>query len=272
MQISKILIGILTIFLILGCEDEKDDTIDITEELILIGTASDNGLQVEMFAEETFFVGINEVYYRLTDEADNSIVSNAVITQSPVMHMATMNHSCPYTNPENSADENNLFTGEIVFIMGSGTTDTVDTWDNTVSVQNVSAGTDHQVVFTNLTVIETYMKKKLTYTAADSSQVIYLITLNGLAEPLVGVNDIVLTVNKKASMMSFPPVDDFTVTINPQMPDMGHGSSGNVDPVFTENGKYAGKVAFNMTGYWTIDITLSQSGDELGTVVYEIDI
>ncbi len=270
MRHLTILLGILTI-LFIGCEDNKETETDVTDELILIGTVSDNGLQVELFSNETFFVGINEVYYRLTDETSNTIITSAEITQSPVMHMATMNHSCPYTNPGTSADDDNLFKGEIVFIMGSGTTDTVDIWNNTVLIHNISATTDHQVVFSNLTVLETYMKKKLTYTDIDSNLVTYLVTLNGLAEPLVGVNDIVLSVNHKETMMSFPPVNDLTITVNPQMPDMGHGSSGNVDPVFTENGKYEGQVAFNMTGFWTVDFAFSRDGVALDTVQYEFD-
>ncbi len=265
-----ILFGILSI-LFSGCEDTKDTETDATDELILIGTVSDNGLQVELFSNEALFVGINEVFYRLTDEASNTVITSAEIIQSPVMHMATMNHSCPFTNPGTSADADDLFKGEIVFIMGSGTTDTVDIWNNTVSIHNISATTDHQVVFSNLTVIETYMKKKLTYTDIDSSLVIYLVTLNGLAEPLVGINDFVLSVNHKVSMMSFPPVNDLTITVDPQMPDMGHGSSGNVDPVFTENGKYEGKIAFNMTGFWTVDFVFSRDGVELDTIQYEFD-
>ena len=271
MRYFTILFGILALFLFTGCEDNKENEIDATDDLVLIGTVSDNGLQVQLFSNETFFVGINEVYYRLTAEAGNTIITSAEITQSPVMFMADMNHSCPYTNPGTSANDDNLFECEIVFIMGSGTTDTVDIWNNTVSIHNISANTDHQVVFSNLTVLETYMKKKLTYTDVDSNQVIYLVTLSGLTEPQVGVNDFILTVNQKETMMSFPPVNDLLITINPQMPDMGHGSSGNVDPVFSENGKYEGKVAFNMTGYWTVDFSFSRDGVELGTIQYEFD-
>ena len=115
------------------------------------------------------------------------------------------------------------------------------------------------------------MKKNLVFLDGDSNQVIYIVTLNGLEDPEVGVNEIVVTVHKKQSMMSFPEVSGLSMTLDPQMPDMGHGSIGNIDPVYTSAGKYEGVVAFNMTGYWTLDIDVSLDGTDLGTVQYEFN-
>ena len=56
------------------------------------------------------------------------------------------------------------------------------------------------------------------------------------------------------------------------MPSMGHGSDGNVSPVHTENGVYAGKVNFNMTGDWQITLKLKRGDIMIGEpIVYTLD-
>ena len=267
MKLRILLIALVgSLFMILGFEDSEKD-IDATEDLVLIGSAIDNGLTVYLYSDEELKVGLNKLYFELTDASEDQ-VTDAQITQKPIMHMETMNHSCPVAGPEGTSNSDGLFESEVVFIMASGM---MGTWDDTVFVENQDANTSHIVVFENLTVQETDMKKNLVFVDADSNQVIYIVTLNGLEDPKVGLNDLVLTIHKKQTMMSFPEVANLTVSINPQMPDMGHGSEGNVDPVYTENGKYEGGVAFSMTGYWTIDFTISQGAEELGTVQYAVN-
>ena len=262
-----ILLFALMGLLILGCEESNNDN-DPTEELVLIGNAVENGLSIELYADQDLKVGLNVLYFDLTDIASEEQVTEAQITQKPIMHMETMNHSCPVAGPGSTPNSEGLFESEVVFIMASGM---MGTWDDTVFVENQETNTSHQLVFENLTVAETNMKKNLVFDDADSNQVIYIVTLNGLEEPKVGLNDLILTVHKKQTMMSFPEVADLSISIDPQMPDMGHGSEGNVNPGYSENGKYEGKVAFSMTGYWTIDFTFSQGGEELGTVQYAVN-
>ncbi|MBT3228970.1 MAG: FixH family protein [Candidatus Marinimicrobia bacterium] len=268
MKLRILLIALAgSLFMILGCEDSEKE-IDATEDLVLIGSAVDNGLTVDMYADQALQVGLNKLYFELTDLASDAQVTNAQITQKPIMHMETMNHSCPIAGQGSSSTSDGLFESEVVFIMASGM---MGTWDDTVFVENQETNTSHQVVFESLAVLETDMKKNLVFMDADSNDVIYIVTLNGLEEPKVGLNDLIITVHKKQTMMSFPEVADLSVSINPQMPDMGHGSEGNVDPVYSENGKYEGSVAFSMTGYWTIDFTFSQGSEELGTVQYAVN-
>lgn len=267
MKLRILLIALAgSLFLILGCEESEKDT-DATEDLVLIGSAVDNGLTIDLYSEEALKVGLNKLYFELTDASDGQ-VTDAQITQKPIMYMETMKHSCPVAGPESTPNAEGLFESEVVFIMASGM---IGTWDDTVYVENQNANTSHTIVFENLSVEETDMKKNLVFEDADSNQVIYIVTLNGLDEPSVGLNDLVLTVHKKQTMMSFPEVSDLTVTIDPQMPDMGHGSEGNVDPVYSENGKYEGGVAFSMTGYWTIDFAFSRGSAELGTIQYAVN-
>ncbi|MCF6237296.1 MAG: FixH family protein [Candidatus Marinimicrobia bacterium] len=261
-----VLVG--SFMVITSCADTNNDE-DQTENLVLVGSRSDNGLTVKMFTDDSLIVGLNKLYIRLIDESSGEMVTEAHITHVPIMRMATMQHSCPVTNAGVQANDDDLFESELVFSMASGM---LGTWDDTVSVNNELAGTMHKVVFENLSVMETDMKKDLVTYAADSNQVFYVITLNGLSDPQVGSNDFTLTVHQKTSMMSFPEAADMVITVDPQMPSMGHGSDGNIDPEYTENGKYEGIVTFSMTGYWTVDFSFAQNGEELGTVQYEFTL
>ncbi len=263
----RILLFALLGLLILGCEESINDN-DPTEELILIGSAVENGLAIDLYADQSLKVGLNKLYFNLTDVASEDQVTDAQISQKPIMHMETMNHSCPVAGPGSTPNSDGLFESEVVFIMASGM---MGTWDDTVFVDNQESNTSHLVVFENLTVAETDMKKNLVFDDADSNEVIYIVTLNGLDEPKVGLNDLVLTVHKKQTMMSYPEVADLTISVDPQMPDMGHGSEGNINPAYSGNGKYEGKVAFSMTGYWTIDFTFSRGNEELGTIQYAVN-
>ncbi len=266
MKLQILLLVLLgSLFLTQGCEKNDDEVNEIitTENMILVGTEQDNGLSVEMYVEEELKVGLNKIYFKLDDN-----VTEAQITHKPMMYMTGMKHSCPYSNPGSTPNEDGLFESEVVFIMASGE---MGSWDDTVSVQNMDANSTHTVVFDDLSVSETNMKKNLVSLDADSNQVIYIVTLNGLENPEVGTNEFTITVHKKASMMSFPEVADISLTVEPRMPDMGHGSDGNINPVYTENGKYEGSVVFSMTGYWTIDFDFVMGGEDMGTIQYEVN-
>lgn len=265
MKLRQLLIALLgSMLLILGCEDDNTDDA-VTDDLILIGTGEDKGLTLDFYAQQDLKVGLNKLYFELKN-ASESLVSEATITQKPIMYMESMRHSCPVTGPDAQANEDGLFTSEVVFIMASGM---MGQWDDTVRVTNEDQV--HTFVFESLEVRETNMKKNLVFEDVDSNRVIYIVTLNGLEDPEVGVNDITVTVHQKVSMMSFPEVPGLSITLDPQMPDMGHGSNGNIDPVYTASGKYEGAVAFSMTGYWTLDIGFELDGVDLGSIQYEFN-
>lgn len=60
--------------------------------------------------------------------------------------------------------------------------------------------------------------------------------------------------------MSFVPVDNFKIIIDPRMPGMGnHGSPNNVDLTQTTDKVYRGKLSLTMTGYWKINLQLADA-------------
>lgn len=68
------------------------------------------------------------------------------------------------------------------------------------------------------------------------------------------------------------PVDDAIVTVDPQMPAHGHGSTE--EPVVEPGtaGRYvAYPVTFQMAGTWLVTVTAT-AGESTGTLVLEVDI
>ncbi|MBK8881190.1 MAG: FixH family protein [Bacteroidales bacterium] len=82
-------------------------------------------------------------------------------------------------------------------------------------------------------------------------------------DPKVGMNDIELTLHRKATMMDWPSDDTYTIEITPEMPSMGHGSPNNVNPSSIGNGHYKGKVNFTMTGEWRVNVLVKKDGADV---------
>jgi hypothetical protein len=69
--------------------------------------------------------------------------------------------------------------------------------------------------------------------------------------------------------MTFAPVSDATLGLDPLMPDMGHGGgSGTTDPVPAGAGWYEGKLDFTMEGVWTVEVPASRPGGPIGSPVF----
>jgi len=75
----------------------------------------------------------------------------------------------------------------------------------------------------------------------------------------------VVTLHQTQDMMLFAPVDDATLVLDPEMPSMGHGAPGSVNPTLVSSGRYSGQVAYSMAGTWQTTVTVSDAGQTLGT-------
>lgn len=89
-----------------------------------------------------------------------------------------------------------------------------------------------------------------------------------LDTPRVGHNPFAVTV----AYQDGGPITDLTVTVVPDMPSMGHGSSGNVDPTHVGDGRYEGSANLTMPGEWRIVLDFVRDGEPVGSVEYAISI
>lgn len=208
--------------------------------------------------------GYNAISLRFKDKNTNEYEKNATVSWMPVMHMATMNHSCPKSEVAKTALKETLYNGYIVFQMAQNET---EYWDLKIDY------TINGLLYTateNINVPASAKRKVTSFMGSDNKK--YLIALIDPSSPKVALNDVTFGLYKMESMMSFPVVDNYKIKIDPRMPSMGnHTSPNNVDLTQSADKLYHGKLSLTMTGYWKINLQLLNELDEVlkGEVVTE---
>ena len=235
--------------------------------LTLIGETSavGAGAIVRIYADEDLFVGYNNIHVAVYDSADHNLqLTDAHVTFMPMMDMGMMQHSCPIENPSTTVESGTkAFKGAVVFIMPS----TAGSWTLGVHVHNHSNNQEGMASLPVNVVAPT--EAKLISFESDHDSTKLFVTRITPTSPTVGINDIQFGIYKRETMINFPAVDGYTMTMVPEMPSMGHGSPNNVDPVSNGNGKYDGKVNFTMTGYWKLNMDFfTATGDTVKTGQY----
>ncbi|MCZ2141116.1 MAG: hypothetical protein LC096_06950, partial [Bacteroidia bacterium] len=190
-------------------------------------------------------------------------INNAQISWTPMMYMNAMSHSCPYSTLKLVDKTSSYFEGYIIFQMASSNP---DYWE--ISFDYTIGGSSYTIK-DNVDVSAPTRKKVVSFKGSDSIR--YVLAMVEPSTPKFGVNDMMAMLYKTSDMITFTKADNYTIKIDPRMPDMGnHGSPKNVNLTQDATDKnYYGKVNFTMSGYWVINLQLldSQSnvikGDEL---------
>lgn len=261
------ILSLIGAFVFASCKKDKDQdenpitggTAPVSEYTLVKSDTTANDLVVELFAKTTTIeIGYTKLYVKVKDFS-GSAVENATVTFMSMMDMGQMQHSSPMEQPVFNASTK-LYEGMVVFTMHSGQGD----WILTVNVNG-----DDVVFPVNVLDSKTGTKYVGSYSGTNGEK--YVITLVKPFNWTVGMNDVSIMVHKKATMMSFPAVDNFTVVMDPQMTSMGHGSPNNVSPTSIGNGYYKGKVNYTMTGDWRLNFDLIEAGNTIVSAAY-IDI
>jgi len=247
-----------------ACADDNEELTPESERVSL-GLEQADSVSVELLADGPLHVGLNKVYYRVKRVADGAVVESATIDQTPMMTMMSMDmeHSSPHEQPPGVAVDG-LFPAFVVFQMPSGD---MGHWRVEAVVD---AGSGDEAVTFVVTVADSGSRKDLAMGEMGTA----IVTLDFHGALKVGQNPFTVTVNKKADMhgMMWEPLSDLTVTAAPDMPSMGHGSPGNIDPVHVQAGRYDGSVNLTMPGQWRIVLGFARGGAEIGTVEYSISL
>lgn len=244
-----------------ACGSTRDNAAPAAKTTIASTTAS--GLEVTLLGDGAFSTGRNAVYVRVTQ--GGAPVTDATVTVMPMMTMTGgMQHSCPMVGaPALGAD--GLYEVDAIFQMASGM---MGSWAIEVGVTRPGAA---QVMasFPGVPVADSGRAKTFTYTDPNTSTVTkHVASLSFVSAPKVGLNPVEVTLHRMDGMMTFSPVTDATVALDPQMPSMGHGSPGSVNPVHVEEGRYEGQLSFSMSGTWETTITFHASAAVLGAPVF----
>lgn len=262
----------LTLLFLTGCSEEENPAGESTPTdpaagLIAYGEVAGDGFTAKLFAADSLKVGMNHVMVQLVDTSGEPLLPDS-IAYLPMMHMMEMDHSCPHGSFVPMESRYSFYAAETMFIMPSGM---MGTWDLELTVTAAPGGEADTVVFEDVLVLDSPWMQRFTYEPGEGDPVYYFTALEGLEDPIVGLNPVRLSIARRETLTDFPFVEDLTVTVETYMPSMGHGSTGNVDPSGSGGGHYEGVVAFNMTGDWEVTFAVTDtSGTELGQVVYAL--
>jgi hypothetical protein len=236
-------------------EVETDPAAGLTK--IAEGFAAGAATKVEVYSNAAAASGYQKFWFALYDSLSGKRVDEAQIKLMPMMDMGTMKHSAPYENPASFQAVNQLFEGAVFFIMSSAG----GSWTLSINIRNNVTGKEGALTIP-VTVAEPKAKRMLSFTSAIDNTSKYFIALVEPSRPKVGINDLEFVIGKRSTMMSFPADSSMSVTFEPEMPTMNHGSPNNVNPVHAGMGHYKGKVNFTMTGLWRLHLQL-KSGDAI---------
>lgn len=236
-------------------EPTPDPTPTPTPSLVVLSSAlNTNNETVTLLAKSaTVETGWSQLFVQVKD-ANGTAVENAMVMFMPMMDMGTMQHSAPVVQPTFNTAES-AYEGVVVFTMPS----TAGTWTIDVSVNGTPVTLD-------VNVADAPTKMVGSYTGTDAN--VYIVSLVRPVSLSVGLNDFQIAIHKKASMMSFPADDSFTVQFEPEMVSMGHSSPNNTDPVSIGDGLYQGVVNYSMSGDWRLHLRLMHATDTIVNDAY----
>lgn len=269
--ISKMLTVAAIIALTFSCKKNHTSPEEITEDvnasvnLIKIGETYITGAKAKaiIYSKKSFETGYNEVYVALYDSIDGSQLSTGNFSMTPMMDMGMMQHSSPVENTTDTIATNGYFKTAVVFSMPGNDSQ----WSLNLNYHNKKNNlTGTGTIGVNV-ISSTPARFMSTVLSLDSNSSVF-VSLVGLTNPQVGINNFEITIHKKVNTMTYQSVNNYSVEIVPEMPSMGHGSPNNIDPVLTSNGHYVGKVNFTMTGLWKINLKLYKNGNLISNDQY----
>jgi hypothetical protein len=218
-----------------------------------VASGSGGGYAVRLLASGPLQVGLNPLAVEL-ETVGGAPVTDAAVELLPLMTMGAESHRCPVIGPS-AAGPDGRYGFHAVFQMATG----MGTWSAEVAVTR--SGTTVVVPLSDLSVVAGKDLAK-SFVAGASR---YVMALEFGSAPTVGLNPIVVTLHETQDLgMTFAPVSDATLVLDPQMPSMGHGSPGSVDPTLAAPGWYEGQLSFSMTGEWVTTITARRGAELLG--------
>lgn len=264
MKTLKYIFAILILSIsFVSCSDDDENTpveVSPVEGLNKIYEFSEADHSIEIYSQKTGLeVGYNEISIRIKDMASDKYVTNAAPTWMPMMHMETMNHSAPHTMLSNS-EENTVYKGYIVFQMAGNAT---EYWEVMLNY-SLNGQAIEKAVRVSVVQPADGLNKTQVFTGSDNTR--YILAYVNPKDPKVAINDFQAVLYKMETMMSFPMVENFKITVDPRMPGMGnHSSPNNEDLIYNAATKmYNGKLSLTMTGYWKINLKLmNESGEVL---------
>lgn len=262
MKLKYILPILFLALLSTACSSDDDNNnstppvINEVEGLTKIQDIVNNNHTIELYSKSGhFYTGYNNISLRIKDNTTDTFFEDVTISWMPVMQMPTMQHACPYSAITKAPGRDTVYQGNIIYQMtntdGSG-------WSLTLNY--TINGTDYSVTDT-ITVLQYENQNVTSFMGTDNTR--YVLALIEPQNPKIAINNMKVGLYKMENMMSFPVVEDYTITLDPRMPGMGnHSSPNNTDLTYrSADGTYQGNLSLTMTGYWVLNLKLLDATD-----------
>ena len=246
-----------------------------TTSKIALGTAASvlatKKLEAEFWAEDSLRTGWNVIHVRLRDPRfPDSVVTDVHLKSLPWMTMATKNHGAPGENLGADTVDGVAVRGGFkvaaVFQMASGS---MGSWKMRLHVHDhrfvgtSDSNLQHDTVALAVGVTASSPARVATFLGSDSVK--RVVTLIAPHRPVVGTNAVEFGMWSMQDSVNFPGDSAVSLSFEPTMPSMGHGSDGNTQPVARRKGHYLGASNFTMTGDWRLSLRVADGAKVLDT-------
>jgi hypothetical protein len=239
-------------------DDSDNQPINEIEDLLRVQELENESHIIELYTDSgKFYTGYNHISLRIKNKISNQFETGASLTWMPVMQMPTMQHSCPKSGVAKALGKDTAFEGFIIFQM---TNADASGWSLKLDYQ---VNGEQFTVTENIEVFQHAQKNVTAFIGSDNAR--YVLANIGPKQPIIGNNDLTLGLYKMENMMTFPVVNNYTITLDPRMPGMGnHGSPNNTDLTYSAvDNFYHGNLSLTMTGYWVLNFQLLNGSDEV---------
>jgi hypothetical protein len=246
---KKYLLLVFLPFLLASCSKEnavspEPPPANNYSKVLTVDTAN---YKIEMYNDNSsiLYVGYNEIGFKVF--VDNTEKKTGFLKYTPTMvHNVGHGHSTPVQSEFTYDDSKGMFTGYVCYSMLSDSTTSFwfadYNYNNEFSIVkkqfNVVLGVGNQM--------------SIWLDTIPNPDILYYLTLISPKDPRVGLNDFKVILHQTTDNTVYNEVNEAQMFIRPWMPSHGHGSSSNINPVFTSHGKYEGKANLTMSGQWYV--------------------
>ncbi len=215
----------------------------------------------------SFHTGYNEIFFVATKKKNGNYIKNFDIDGlSPLMLMVKMNmkHSTPVGGNAESFDKDYLAVKRtwVSFLMNSSES---GSWTLGYNVSVLGSKGAVEDVAVNIDALPDGQQWLKSFKVGDQT---YFLSLVSPTDWKTGTNKITAYVSQKSNPITTPYAlaeEQFTIEIDPRMPDMGNHTSPDNTPLTRQvDGSYQGNINLTMTGLWRIHLTVR---DAQGNIV-----